>query len=269
MEDSGAINFILYYKTFITFALNFSRDIMIQVIERVEKILVYLSKNRKREIPLTEIADNLEINRATCANILKSMKDLGLVEQSSYRKGYIIGEKIYSIAGADNDPGRLKQLLKPIIDNLCKEVNENVMLTVIKNDQRYHIYNAEADHALQAKVIYQMGVWEATTAKVIIARYDDKKLHDFIKVAGMPGKDWPEIQTRQQLYEALQQIREQRCYTVVNNHFACMAAPIFRNGEVIASIGYYLPDIRLTETTTPLLEAKLNEAVEKADRILG
>ena len=30
-----------------------------------------------------------------------------------------------------------------------------------------------------------------------------------------------------------------------------------------------LPDLRLTETTRPLLEAKLLEAVEKADRILG
>ena len=37
---------------------------MIQVIERVEKILVYLSENRKREIPLSEIADTLGMNRA-------------------------------------------------------------------------------------------------------------------------------------------------------------------------------------------------------------
>lgn len=242
---------------------------MIQVIERVEKILVYLSANREREIPLTEIADTLEMNRATCANILKTMKELGFVEQSSYRKGYILGDKIYSIAGADNDPDRLKALLKPIIDNLCKEVNENVMLTVIKNDQRYHIYNAEANHALQAKVIYQMKVWEATTAKVIIAQYDKEKLSDFLKLAGMPGKDWPEIRTRQELYEALADIREHTCFTVINNHFACMAAPIFKNGKVIASIGYYLPDLRLTEKTRPLLEAKLLEAVEKANKILG
>ena len=48
-----------------------------------------------------------------------------------------------------------------------------------------------------------------------------------------------------------------------------MAAPIFKNGNVVASIGYYLPDMRLTETTKPLLEAKLLEAAEKADRILG
>lgn len=67
---------------------------MIQVIERVEKILVYLSENRNREIPLTEIADNLGMNRATCANILKTMKDLGFVEQNSYRKGYIMQKPI-------------------------------------------------------------------------------------------------------------------------------------------------------------------------------
>ena len=42
---------------------------MIQVIERVEKTLVYLSENRKRGIPLSEIADSLDLNRATCANI--------------------------------------------------------------------------------------------------------------------------------------------------------------------------------------------------------
>lgn len=242
---------------------------MIQVIERVEKILVYLSENRKREIPLSEIADNLDLNRATCANILKTMKDLGLVEQNSYRKGYILGDKIYSIAGADNDPDRLKVLLKPLIDNLCKAVNENVMLTVIRNDQRYHIYNAEANHALQAKVIYQMGVWEATTAKVIIAQYSTEKLNDFLKLAGMPGKAWPEISSKKDLTDALEEIRQNRCFTVINNHFACMAAPIFKNGNVVASIGYYLPDMRLTETTKPLLEAKLLEAAEKADRILG
>ncbi len=242
---------------------------MIQVLERAEKILTYLSENRKREVPLTEIADNLDINRATCANILKTLRELGLIEQMSYRKGYILGDKIYSIAGVENDPDRLKVLLKPLIDNLCKEVNESVMLTVIRDDQRYHIYNAEAYHALQAKIIYQMGVWQATTAKVIIAQYDDKKLDDFLKLVGMPGDVWPEIKNRRDLDEALKEIRKNRCFTVINNHFACMAAPIFKNGEVIASIGYYLPDIRLTDTTRPILEAKLEEAAEKADALLG
>lgn len=242
---------------------------MIQVIERVDKILVYLSENRKREIPLTEIADTLGMNRATCANILKTMKDLGFVEQNSYRKGYTLGDKVYTIAGADNDPERLTSRLKHLIDALCKDVNENVMLSVIRNGRRYHIYNVEANHSIHARVIHQMGVWRATTAKVIVAQYDTTKLNDLIKLIGMPGKDWPEIQSREDLHDALANIRENRCFTVINEHFACMAAPIFMNGKVVASLGYYLPDHRLTEKTKPLLEAKLLEAVEKADRILG
>lgn len=48
-----------------------------------------------------------------------------------------------------------------------------------------------------------------------------------------------------------------------------MAAPIFRNGEVVASIGYYLPDMRLTDATRKILEEKLIETVEKADMILS
>ena len=242
---------------------------MIQVIERVEKILVYLSVNRGREVPLSEIADTLGMNRATCANILKSLKELGLIEQLSYRSGYILGEKIYSIAGADYDPYRLKSLTKPLIDRLSKEVNENVMLTVIKNDKRIHLYNAEANHAIQAKVIYEMGVWQATTAKVIIAQYPAERLNDFLKLAGMPGEEWPAVRSRADLDAQLAEIRRHRCYTVINNHFACMAAPIFRNGEVVASIGYYLPDMRLTDATRKILEEKLIETVEKADMILS
>ena len=70
---------------------------MIQVLERAEKILSYLAMNRRREVPLSEIADSLGMNRATCANILKALKELGFIEQISYRKGYILGQKIRTI----------------------------------------------------------------------------------------------------------------------------------------------------------------------------
>ena len=62
---------------------------MIQVIGRVEEILVYLSKNRKREVPLSEIADTLNMNRATCANILKALKEIGFIEQMFWVRNFL------------------------------------------------------------------------------------------------------------------------------------------------------------------------------------
>ena len=44
---------------------------------------------------------------------------------------------------------------------------------------------------------------------------------------------------------------------------------VFKNGEVIASIGCYLPDMRLTKVTHKKLEDKLNETVQKAEMLLG
>ena len=68
--------------------------------------------------------------------------------------------------------------------------------------------------------------------------------------------------------DKMSEIRSQVCFTVINRHFACMAAPVFMKGEVVASIGYYLPDMRLTDTTGPVLEQKLTEAVRQAGLIL-
>ena len=238
---------------------------MIQVIGRVEEILVYLSKNRKREVPLSEIADTLNMNRATCANILKALKEIGFIEQISYRKGYVLGEKLFAIVGVNNDPDRI---VTPLIDSLCKEVNENVMLSVIKNDKRINLYSVTANHPIEAKIIYEMKAWQATTAKVIIAQYSSEKLNNFLKLAGMPGKDWPEVKT-EDLLNCLSEIRAKNCFTVINQHFACIAAPVFKNGEVIASIGCYLPDMRLTKSFHKKLEDKLSETIQKAEILLG
>jgi DNA-binding IclR family transcriptional regulator len=74
----------------------------------------------------------------------------------SYRKGYVLGEKLFAIVGVNNDPDRIVTLLKPLIDSLCKEVNENVMLSVIKNDKRINLYSVKANHPIEAKIIYEM-----------------------------------------------------------------------------------------------------------------
>lgn len=240
---------------------------MIQVIERVARILEYLAENRNREVPLTEIADSLDINRATCANILKSMKELSLVEQSDYRKGYLLGDKIFSMAGADNGSNKLARRLSPLVDALCRDVNENVMLAVIKNDKRVLLHTAVGNHAIEAKTIPEMRAWKATTAKVILAQYSPERLANFLKVAGMPGKDWPEIRTRQELFNALAGMKGRKCVTVINHHFACMAIPVFFRGEVVASLGFYLPDMRL-EGRSELLEEKLIEAANLAESML-
>ena len=84
---------------------------MIQVLEKAVNILDYLSQNSTREVPLSELADSLGINRPTCANIMKSLKDLALVEQTDYRGGYILGDKVYSLSGSNTNYQKVEHLI--------------------------------------------------------------------------------------------------------------------------------------------------------------
>lgn len=241
---------------------------MIQVIDKVARILELLSENKGRKVALSEIADKLDINRATCANIMKSLRDLNFVEQIDYRGGYVLGDKIFRLAGAENQAERLVAKLKPLLDGLCREVNENLMLAVINKDRRQLLYTVKGNHSIEATIIDDMPVWPATTAKVIIAQYDSKKLDDFIKIAGMPGDAWPEAKDVQGLLDCLAEIRAKRYMTVTNHHFACIASPVFKNGEVVASIGFYLPDIRLSDGRQEKLERRIVETAIEAEKLL-
>ena len=243
---------------------------MIQVLERASEILEYLAANRGRKVPLSEVSDALEIHRATCANILKSLKELGFVLQADYRSGYVIGDKIYSLAGipTGRSDRRLVRAVKPIMDSLCKEINENLMLTVIRGTKRVLIYKALGKNDIEAKVIDEMEPWPATTAKVIIANYDKAKFNSFLKSVGMPGDAWPEASDRDSLESRLEEIRASRVTTIINDHFACIAAPIFQNGEVVASLGCYLPDIRLSRGRRENIEKRIAEEAERAGAVL-
>lgn len=244
---------------------------MIQVLERASDILEYLASNKGRSIPLSEISEALGIHKATCANILKTLKHLGFVLQTDYRRGYTLGDKIYTLAGvpSGNVERHLIRTLKPIMDSLCKEINENLMLTVIRGSRRIHIYKSFGVNNIEAKVIDEMNPWNATTAKVIIARYEKNKLNSFLRTAGMPGVAWPEVSSRADLEEQLSEIRKFPHMTVINHHFACIAAPIFQKGEVVASLGCYLPDIRLSHGRRENIEKRIVEEAGKASTALS
>lgn len=244
---------------------------MIQVLERASDILDYLAANKGRDVPLNEISGALGIHNATCANIIRSLKDLGFVYQSDFRSGYSVGDKIYSLAGVTPEHGKrnLIRVVKPLMDNLCREVNENMMLSIIRNGKRILVYKAFGKNDIEAKVIDEMDPWQATTAKVIIAHYDDAKLSNFIKSVGMPGDAWLEIESRKDLDEKLAEIREQDFITIINHHFACIAAPIFENNAVVASLGCYLPDIRLSRGRRENIEKRIVEEARKASELLG
>lgn len=244
---------------------------MIQVINRALNILEVIAHDHNKEWGLSEIADELELNHGTCANILKTLVQRGYVEQMGLKKGYKLGYMAYRLTASNEYNVQLINATKVLIDSLANRINETVILSHIKNGKRIIVYEALCNQEIQIRTTPESSVYRATTGRMILAHYSPKELKDFISMVGMPtAEDWPEITNEVELIQSLNDTRKKNIEITWNsNHVVGLATPIFKKNKIIASLGVYLPDIRFSKAernfivkemlqTTELINNKIN-----------
>ena len=244
---------------------------MIQVVNRALSILELLSTDNNREFGLSEIADRLELHHSTCANILKTLVHRRFVDQIGAKKGYKLGYMVYKLCDSKLYNEELLQAAKDPINRLGEQLNEAVIISIIKGDKRIVLYETYPNQELQVKTKVESPVYKATTARMILSCYSPKELDDFIARIGLPDEEeWPEVKTKDDLIEKLDTIRKNKMEIYCNkNHIIGLSTPIFKNNQIIASLGVYLPDARygaeeqktipvLLKETTGIINARLN-----------
>lgn len=242
---------------------------MIQVIHRALDILEFISQDPKKVFSLGEIAEYTGLNSSTCANIIKTLVKRNYIKDLGTKKGYRIG--IMPLIITDNDAyiRLLASACKPPMNALCSDINEIVILSVIRNNRRYLVYQTKSTHELQATTDQEQSVYKATTARMIISSYNDARIEKLVKDVGLPqGMEWPEVKTAKDLKSALSDIREKKLafgwdqFDVVS-----LAVPVEINGSTVASVGIYLPACRYDEEQMKIYETKLRECAHFINEI--
>lgn len=247
---------------------------MIQVINRAFNIMEIIAQDNEKEWGLSEIADSLELNHGTCANILKTLVQRGYVEQVGIKKGYKLGYMTYQLTNSNGYNMDLMNATQTLMDGFRDEINETVILSVVKNDKRILLYEALCNHEIHVRTTQESSVYRATTGRMILAHYSPKELNDFIEKTGLPSEeDWPEVTSKSELIQALNETRKKNIEVSWNkNHVVGLATPIFKKNKIVASLGVYLPDIRFSKTernhivkemlkVTEIINKKLNGSV--------
>ncbi|MGA0555163.1 IclR family transcriptional regulator [Larkinella sp. VNQ87] len=220
---------------------------MIQVINRAFDLLELISNDPERPKSLGDLADALQLNHGTCANILKTLVARGYVEQVGTKKGYILGAQSYSLTGNDAYRKDLLEAAREEMDALTRAVNENCLLAVLKDNQRIAIYRTFAEQDLQVRTTDIKPVYDAASGRLLLAMLPGEKIQRFIAKYGLPTHDsWPEIKSETELMEALALIRQEELalQTIANRHVMGLAVPVYKNGLVVASLSIYLPEYR-------------------------
>ena len=246
---------------------------MIQVIHRAFDIIELCAKNRDRELTLSDIADKLELNHGTCANILKTLVSRNYIEQLGYKKGYRLGSMIFQLGGNISLKQELLQAAKSPMEQLVDELNETCLIGIMRksDNKRVVLHQVHCNHDIVVRTATEKEIYNTTTGRVILAYLAEKDMETVIQKHGLPTLSvWPEADSREKLDQELARIRRDGfAFQKTPTHIIGLAVPLFRAGVVIAGLSIYMPEMRYAESMKTLAVSRLIEAGKQIDERLN
>jgi IclR family transcriptional regulator, KDG regulon repressor len=219
---------------------------MIQVLNRAFDILEILAKEPQRERSLTEIADALELNHGTCANILKTLVQRKYVEQVGHKKGYLVGVMAYTLTNNNAYKKDMVQAVMPLMQGLTEKLNENTLFAILKDDKRLVLCDMQSNHDLLVRTSKEKSAYESSTGRLLLAYLSEEALAKFIEKYGLPRAEiWEESAAEEGLKATLKRIKKDGFAMQVSpKQIVGIAVPLFKDNVFVASLGVFLPESR-------------------------
>jgi DNA-binding IclR family transcriptional regulator len=223
---------------------------MIQVVHRALNILEYVAKDGNKPKLMGQIAQDLDLNTATCANIIKTLVQRGYLEKSDLQKGYIIGPQLKELLGNHQPHVKLIAAARIQMDLISEQLNEKCLLAVLKADKRQVIYKNNCSQVVQATTPDEKKAYDSSTGRLLVAMLPDEALEKFVQNYGLPPSAiWPDADSPAKFMAQIQQIRKNR-YALIEDskQVIGIASPVYQQTELVASLSIYLPAFRFSNT---------------------
>lgn len=244
---------------------------MIQVIHRAFDILELVAMDRSREYGLGEIADTLKLNNSTCANIIKTLVNLGYLEQRKKKQGYKLGSKAYYLTGNFLNKRELLKAAVAPIKELRDKLNESCILAIIQDNVRITLHKELCTHELQVVSNGEgKNAYLTATGRIILACLNPAQREQFTQKYGLPNEMWPEVKNEKDLENELGKIKEKQLAIHFDGAFIVgVGAPIYMNDEIVASIGIYLPEVRFNYNVQEQIFLEISKTARQISKKMG
>ena len=244
---------------------------MIQVIHRALDIIEFIAKDPGREIGLGKISESLELNKGTCANIIKTLVNRGYLEQSGKKQGYRLGPEAYYLTGNFSNKKELLQVSKELMKELQGELNECCILAILKENMRYTLHKESSTQELQVITNNEeKHVYLTATGRMILACMDRQEQELFIQKYGLPNEMWEGVGDKDDLMKELDKIKEKQLAIHYDGAYVVgVGAPVYKNEKVIASLGIYLPEVRFNYKLQELIFEEISNTARLISEKIG
>ncbi|HEU4607353.1 MAG TPA: IclR family transcriptional regulator C-terminal domain-containing protein, partial [Chitinophagaceae bacterium] len=233
-------------------------------------ILEFLADEPDKQRTLGEIAAKVNLNAATCANIIKTLVERKYIDKLDKKKGYCLGSKAYGLTGNESYKKDVTEAAKEELQPLTKKIKENSLLAVLENDMRRVLVRVMSEHPIQASTAPEKRAYDSASGRCLVAMLPDAELHRFVKQYGLPKKgEWEGVKDEKSLMEQIGHIRESGYATqLTKEKIVGLAVPVLKGEKVVASLSIYMPQFRYNKSDKLELVNLMNQASRKITKKL-
>jgi len=216
----------------------------IAVLDKAFSILEVLARTG-RELTLAELAEESRMPKPTIHRILRSLRDLGYVDQADARGTYRLSDRLVSLRQYGRDAAVREKAL-PLMERLHAACDETVNLGLLEGVYIRYAHVVETTQPL--RWIVKPGARDPfhTTAlgRAIVAHLPDEQQSRLVAKACGAGASAKRRQLRAAIGQSLADTRRRGCAieeeeTVAG--VACIAIPLTALGEPLAAISVSVP----------------------------
>lgn len=215
-------------------------------------LIIKLLAKKGRYMKLTEISEELDINKSTLHGLISTLKFHGFIDQDEQTQKYRLGLYLIELGDTASKSLDIIHITSPIIEEVSNQLQETVHIAKLDNFDIVYVDKKESNQSMRiyTSIGSRNPAYCTGVGKAMLAYLDDEALNKILpdKMESFTPRT---ITDKQEFISALKNIRE-KGYAYDNEEYSiglkCVAAPIFNHeGKAIYGISVSGPAVRMTE----------------------
>lgn len=250
------------------------RENVVKSVARALDIVALVSASRTG-LGVTEIANQMDINKSSVFRTLATLEQYGYIEQQKETGRYRIGYAFLDVSSKLLDSLDVRAEAQNVLRQLETETNEVVHLVVYDRGEVVYIEKLDGHEALRmhSKVGKRAPVHCTSVGKAILAHLPVTEVIDILDRKGLPIHTEHTITTKESFLKELAHVKKDGYALDLEENepgIRCIAAPVFdHNGAVAAAVSISGPTLRMTDERLVPLQKRMIQAGKDISNRLG
>lgn len=198
-------------------------------VKRAITILEYLAK-AERPKELAAISRDLAMNKSTVYRFLSTLAEAGYVRQEPDTGRYALGSRITWLAAKFLEKMDIRQLARPILEDLARESGHTIHLAILDQDEVVYIDKIDGKQALilAARVGSRTPAHSTPLGIAMLANLPESEWQRYVAEIGWKPHTLNTIVDSEAFFDLLRQVRKQNYAIDAANQdgIRCVATPV-------------------------------------------